>query len=74
MDEIYNSIEKLFAQKRWKDIALKIYEIEKRFCYRDFEKSAVVCKEELEKSGAKYVQLIKLNADGETVYGDFIMP
>ncbi len=74
MDEIFNVIKKLFDQKRWKDIALKIYEIEKRFCYRDFERSAKLCKDQLEKSGAKNVQLITLKADGETVYGDFIMP
>ncbi|MCX7705759.1 MAG: AAC(3) family N-acetyltransferase [bacterium] len=74
MEKIFSKIEKSFDVERWKKLACKIYEIEKNFCYRDFRKSAIFCNNELECSGAKKVELIKLNADGRTVYGDFIMP
>ncbi|MCM8816802.1 MAG: AAC(3) family N-acetyltransferase [Candidatus Omnitrophica bacterium] len=74
MKNLYHLIENLFDKNRWKEIASKIYAIEKRFCYSDFEFSAKLCRDELERSGAKDVELIKLKADGKTIYGDFIMP
>ncbi len=74
MKKLYKIIKDNFNQARWQNLSLKIYNIESNFCYRDFEKSAKLCRDELEKSGAKDVELIELKADGETVYGDFIMP
>ncbi len=74
MTDLFRKIEKRFNEKRWKELASEIYRIEANFCYKDFEKSANLCAKELEKSEAKNVEIIKLKADGETVYGDFIMP
>ncbi|HRS06208.1 MAG TPA: AAC(3) family N-acetyltransferase [Candidatus Ratteibacteria bacterium] len=74
MKKFYDEFKNQFDVSRWKNFALKIYNIESKFCYRDFEKSARICLQELKDAGAKDVELIELNADGETVYGDFIMP
>ena len=74
MQNLFSLILKHFDFERWQNLSLKIYSIERRFCYQDFEKSAKLCKNELEHSGAKNVELISLKADGKTTYGDFIMP
>jgi len=74
MKKLYDLIEKCFDISGWKNLALRIYNIESNFCYSDFEKSAKLCRDELEKSGAKDVEMRKLKADGKKIYGDFIMP
>ncbi|MCM8822993.1 MAG: hypothetical protein NC831_09385, partial [Candidatus Omnitrophica bacterium] len=70
MQNLFSLILKHFDFERWQNLSLKIYSIERRFCYQDFEKSAKLCKNELEHSGAKNVELISLKADGKTTYGD----
>lgn len=74
MEKIFEKIGKYFDHERWKKLSESIYSIERKFCYRDFEKSADLCRRELEKSGAKQTSIVSLKADGEQAYGDFIMP
>jgi len=74
MENLNKRIKKEFDLSRWQNLALKIFNIESRFCYSDFEKSAKLCWQELKDAGAKDVELIELKADGGTTYGDFIMP
>lgn len=74
MKRYYELIKKSFSMAYHANLAMQIYSLESSFCYRDFARSSRLCLEELKKAGAENVELIPHKADGETTYGDFIMP
>ena len=71
---ILELVEREFNLESLKRTSTQIYNFERHFCYKGFQKSALYFTQELKRAGALGVKKKDLPADGETTYLDHIMP
>lgn len=66
--------ERELDRERFRRLSHEIYLLERRFCFRDFARSAKLCCEQLQASGVARTELIPIKADGVNEALDFVMP
>ena len=72
--KIYDRLAPLYDRSRFERITRGIYELEKRICHDDFDKSTAFVADELRKAGFVNVERIEHPADGVTCVNDSVMP
>ncbi len=71
---LLEKVKRTYNQEQVRSDCLEIYNIERRFQYSDFKRSAEYCQRRLFESGITDATITTLPADGKTAYMDCIMP
>jgi len=71
---LYDKLGAIYSAADFKANTEKLYELEKRVCHRDFDRSTAWIAETMRKAGFEKVERIAHAADGETAAFDAVMP
>ena len=73
-DALFTLLQQSFDTPKCLEILSGIWENDRWFDFKSFEKTAHYCKKVMEEMGLSEVEMLPLQADGKTVYGDWEMP
>ena len=73
-DGLFEILHKEFDTKFCLDVLASIWENDRWFDFKSFEKTALYCRDVMNEAGLEEVELLPLRCDGETKYGDWLMP
>ena len=72
--QLYSLLKSHYSAKDLERNTRELFELEKRICHDDFDRSTAYVVQELQKAGFSDVERIEHVADGETAFADSIMP
>lgn len=74
LQALYRKFGTLYSPERFRTETVQLYELEKRVCHRDFDRSTAWVADTMREAGFQHVERIAHAADGVTAAYDAVMP